>query len=217
MGLPERCAQVLHQPIGQIDGVGLAGLGGGPHGVFVEGDLGHHAGHGGDAERQRVRGFEHRLFIFLHILAVGQRQALEDDKQTVQCADHPAGFGPDQFRRVRVALLRQHGAAGRKGIRQTDKAERSIGPDDDFFRESGEMNRQNGRHGQIFQGEIPVRDTIQGIGHGAIKTERCRRHLPVDGKRRAGQGAGAQGALIGARPAIPDPASVPAQHLHIGQ
>ena len=43
-----------------------------------------HAGHGGDAQAQGVDGFEHRLLVLLHVLEIGQRQALHHDQQAAR-------------------------------------------------------------------------------------------------------------------------------------
>ena len=79
--------------------------------------------HRGKGEGQRVGRLEHRHLVLLHVLAVGERQALHDDQQAVEIGDEPAGLGAHQLGGVRVALLRHDRAAGGEGVREADEAE----------------------------------------------------------------------------------------------
>ena len=69
---------------------------------------------------------------------------------------------------------------------------------------------------QEFQREVAVGHRIHGIGHGVVEAELLRRHVAVDGKRGAGQGARAQGAFVQPQPRIGEPAAVPPEHLDVG-
>ena len=109
--------QHAHQPIRQVRGGGEASTGHGAHAGRVRLQVPHHAGHGGQAERERVRRVEHRLLVLLHVLGVGERQALHHRQQRHQRAGDAAGLGAHQLGGVRVALLRHDGAAGGVGVR----------------------------------------------------------------------------------------------------
>ncbi len=78
------------------------------------------------------------------------------------------------------------------------------------------MDGGDRRRAQGFEGEVPVGHRVQGIGRGPIEAQRLGRHLAVDGKGRAGQGGGAQGALVHPRARVGEAAGVAAEHLHIG-
>src|SRR3546814_10316294 len=69
--------------------------------------------------------------VFLHVLAIRQRQPLRDDEQRVERADHPPCLAADQLGGVGVALLRHDRAAGGEGIRQRDEAEAGRAPQHD--------------------------------------------------------------------------------------
>jgi hypothetical protein len=86
-----------------------------------------------------------------------------------------------------------------------------------LFGQARQVRGRDRRIRQEFQGEVPIRYGIQGIGHGLIEAERLGGRPPVDGKRGAGQGGGAQRALVEPCPGIVQPAAVAPEHLHIGQ
>src|SRR3546814_19379350 len=68
------------------------------------------------------------FLVFLHVLAIRQRQPLHDDEQRVERADHPPCLAADQLGGVGVALLRYDRSAGGEGIRQRDEAEAGRSP-----------------------------------------------------------------------------------------
>jgi hypothetical protein len=74
--------------------------------------------------------------------------------------------------------------------------------------------RAGGRQG--FQREIARRDAVQRVGGRPVEAEGGGRRVPVDGEGRAGQGRGAQRALVHPRPGVGEAAGVAAEHLHIG-
>ena len=78
------------------------------------------------------------------------------------------------------------------------------------------MGGADHRRGQGFQGEVAGRDAVEGIGGGAVEAQGAGGHLPVDGEGGAGQGGGAERALVHPRPGVVEAAGVAAEHLHIG-
>ena len=104
--LPERQAQRPHQPVGQI-GRGQVPLEAGrTHGLAVRLEISDQPDGGGERQLDRVGGEEGHLFVFLHILGVGQRQALHGQQQAGEGPENPPDLGAQQLGRVRVALLR---------------------------------------------------------------------------------------------------------------
>ena len=79
------------------------------------------------------------------------------------------------------------------------------------------MDGEHRRQAEELHGEVAVRDGVQGIGARAVEAERLCRHPAVDGKRRAGQGRRAEGALVEASAAVGGAAAVAPEHLHVGQ
>ena len=68
-----------------------------------------------------------------------------------------------------------------------------------------------------FEREVPGRDGIERIGHGAVEAQGCRGGVPVDGEGGAGEGGGAEGAFVQALPGIGEAGAVAGEHLHISQ
>jgi hypothetical protein len=106
---------------------------------------------------------------------------------------------------------------GGEAVRQLDEAELGRGPQHDLFGQPRQMHGRDGRRGQRLEHEVAVGDGIDGIGHRPGKAQRARRHLPVDGKRRAGQRCRPERALVEARARIGEAPPVARQHLDIGQ
>ena len=91
-------------------------------------EVAHHAGHGGDAERQGVERVERALLVLLHVLRIGERQALHHDQQAGQRADDAAGLAAHEFGRVGIALLRHDRGAGREPVRQRARSRTAASP-----------------------------------------------------------------------------------------
>jgi hypothetical protein len=76
--------------------------------------LGDHPGHRRDGQRQQRCRLEHRRLVVLHVLRIGQRQALHRDHQRGQAADDPPRMAAHQLGGIGVLLLRHDRAAGRE-------------------------------------------------------------------------------------------------------
>ena len=70
------------------------------------------------ASDKRVERVEHRLLVLLHVLGIGERQALHHREQRDEGAGDAAGLGAHQLGGVGVALLRHDRGAGGEGVRQ---------------------------------------------------------------------------------------------------
>ena len=214
VGIPEGHT-LFHQIVGAVGGVDEA-FGGGPAQLIHPHS--HGLVHGGEhiqAQGNRIHRVKNGLLILLHILVVGQGQALHDRQQAHQVAVHPARLTADQLGNIGVLLLGHDGGAGGIGIVQGDKAELIAGPQDDLLGEPGQMHHQNGQGRSQFQDIVPVGDAVDGVFRGLVKAQGLGRHKPVDGIGGAAHGAGAQGALIQPGLAVGKTAQVPGQHFGV--
>ena len=83
------------------------------------GTTAHPLQHRGAWPRGRARACRRRrtrLLVLLHVLVVGERQALQHDQQADQVPDHAAGLAAHQLGHVGVVLLRHDRAAGGEGV-----------------------------------------------------------------------------------------------------
>ena len=78
------------------------------------------------------------------------------------------------------------------------------------------MHGQDRAGPQEFQGEVAVGHGVHGVGRRPVEAQTRRRHVAVDGKRRAGQGRRAERRFVHAPAAVGEPAAVAAEHLHVG-
>ena len=217
MGLAEGQPQIAHQPVGEIrrgDEAAVAGL---AHGAGIGRQIADHAGHGGEGEREIVDRQEHRLLVLLHVLAIGQRQALQHHEKLHQRPDGLSRLAAHQLGRIGIALLRHDRAAGGEGIAQGHEAEALAGPEYQLLGEARKMGGEDGAGGQELDGEVAGRNGIHGIGHRPREAERGGRGRRVDGKAGAGERAGAERAFVQAAAAIGEASAVARQHLDIGQ
>ena len=215
--IAERQLQHAHQPVRQIGRGGEAGSGELAHPRQVRRHVAHHAGDRGQRQRPGLGRVEHRLLVLLHVLGIGERQALHHGQQRDQRAGDPPGLRPHQLGRIRIALLRHDRTAGGEGVRQPDEPPRRRAPDHDLLGEARQMHRRDRRGAQELQREVAVRHGIERIGGRPVETQRLRRHRAVDRERGAGQRRAAQRAFVQPAAAIGEPAAVAVQHLDIGQ
>ena len=171
----------------------------------------------GEAQLERVGGLEHRHLVLLHVLAIGERQALHHRQQRDQRAVEPPGLGAHQLGGVGVALLRHDRAAGGEGVAQRDKAEPVAAPEHDLLGKARQMRAGERRRGEEFDREIAVGDGIERICRRPVEAQRRGGRLAVDRERGAGQRRGAQRQFVEPPPAIGEPAAVAPEHLDIGQ
>ena len=69
-------------------------------------------------------------------------------------------------------------------------------PDHDLLGQAGQMHGRDGSRGQRLEREVAVRHGVERVGRRPVEAQRLGRHVPVDGKRRAGQRGGTQRALV---------------------
>ena len=166
MRLAEGDACLAHQPVCEVRRGCKARLGRAAHSPGLKFATCDHAFHCRDAEVEETCSLEHRGFVVLHVLRIGQRQALHRHHQRCKATHDPARMPPHQFRGIGVLLLRHDRTAGGQSIRQPDKAERLAGPEDQFFRQTAEMDRALRGGLQVIECEVAIRDRIQTVGGG---------------------------------------------------
>ena len=216
VGVAERQARLAHQPVGEVGGGRVAGSGCSAHAVGADGHVAHHPGHRGNREFQVFRGIEDLFLIFLHVLGVGERQALHDGQQCDERTVDASRLRADQFGRIGVLLLRHDRGAGREGVREADEAELRRRPDDDLLGKPRQVHGADCRNRQEFQRKIAVGYGVDGVAGGLTEAKRLSRHVPVDRETRAGECGGADRAFVQVFDGVAHPLPVPAEHFDIG-
>ena len=166
---------LLGQVVGAVGGVDKA-LGGGA--AHIGGQRGHGSQHrrdGAQAKLQRIHRIKNCLFVLLHILVIGQGDALHHDQQRVQIAVDAPGLAADQFRDIGVFLLRHDGRAGRKRIVQLNELELPAAPQDDLLAQAGEVHHAGGHGAAQLNAEIAVGHAVDGVAAGGGKAQLLRR------------------------------------------
>ena len=214
MGVAEGHA-FAHQVIRRVGRVGKAAGRRSRHPLVPEAHRGDHPGEEPQAGRRGIHRIEAALLVLLHILIVGQGNALHRRQQAKQRAVDAPGLAADQFRDIRVLLLRHDAAAGAVGVIDLHKAVLVAVPDDDLLAEAGKMHHDDGERREELEQVIPVRDGVHAVPRGSGKPEQRGRQRPVQGIGRPRQRAGAEGAVIHPAVNIRQPLPVSAQHLEI--
>ena len=147
------------------------------------------------ASIQVVGGVKDLFLVFLHVLGIGQRQALHHHHQRGIGAKDAPDLGADQFGRIGVFLLRHD----RDPVEnRSDSVTKRNCADDQITSSSARRLRcmaQIEATRQKLQREITVADRVQRIGRGPVKAQRLGGHLAVDRKGGARQRRRAQGAI----------------------
>ena len=217
MRLAEGHAGLAGEPVGHVRGGGKTRARRGAHGVATWRHVAHHAGHGGERQRQAGKRVEDLLLVLLHVLGIGERQALHDDQQRGEGAGDAAGLGAHQLGGVRVALLRHDRGAGGEAVGEPDEAELRRAPQHDLLGEARQVHGANRGGGKRLQREIAVRHGVERVGGRPVEAERHGGGAAVDRPGRAGERRGAQRALVQPPAAIDEAAAVAIKHLHIGE
>ncbi len=125
-----------------------------------------------------------RLLVLLHVLGIGQRQALERDQRAVRSPTIRPVLARIELGRVGIALLRHDRAAGGEAVRQarrsrTGRTTRSRSPPASRDRCTARMRRR--WPDEVRADEVAVGHGIDRVGRGAGKAQRPHgRHAPVD-------------------------------------
>lgn len=109
---PMRIAEgnaLFDEIIRTVGGVGKAACRARRHDVLAEGHRAKHRGENRQALEKRIACIEERLFVLLHILVIGKRNALHHRQQGKQIAVDTSGFAAQQLGDVRFFFLRHDG------------------------------------------------------------------------------------------------------------
>ena len=166
---------------------------------------------------ERRGGIEQRGLVLLQIAIVGERQALQGGEERNQRPRHPSRLPPHQLRHVGVLLLWHHRAPGREGVGQLEEAELVRRPEDEVLGESGEMHRGDGCGSQELDRRIAIGHRVDAVLADAREAQLTRQELPVEGKSRARERAGAERELVAALPAVAEACPITGEHLAIGE
>ena len=102
---PMRIAEgntLFDEIIRTVGGVGKAACRARRHDILAEGHRAKHRGENRQALEKRIACIEERLFVLLHILVVGKRNALHHRQQGKQIAVDTSGFAAQQLGDVRI-------------------------------------------------------------------------------------------------------------------
>ena len=207
---------LLHQVVGQVGGVDEAApgraehiLGNGLHG-------GHHGSGHGQAHLDGVYAIEDALLVLLHILVVGQRNALEGGEQGDEVAVDTTRLAADQLGHVGVLLLGHDGGAGGVGVGELHELELPAGPQNDLLREAGEVHHQEGAGGYELHREVAVGDAVQGVEDDAVEAQFGGLEAAVGVVGGSRQGAGADGGKVHAAAHVLQAVDVAEEHHGVG-
>ena len=178
----------------------------------------HHAGHRGEREREARKRVEDLLLVLLHVLRIGERQALHHDEQRGQRADDAAGLGAHQLGGVGIALLRHDRGAGGEAVGEarrsriaashqstisSAKRERCIGAIDAAASASSAKSRSETASSEFAVGRS--KPSALAVAFRSI------------GKRGAGERRRAERRFVQPPAAIGEAAAVALKHLDIGE
>ena len=127
----------------------------------------------------------------------------------------PAGFSACEFGDVGIFLLRHDAGAGTKRVRQLDEAESGAHPQNQFFRQSGQMRHDDSGRRAEFDGEVAVGHGVHGIFADAVETQRFGNERPVDGKAGSRQCRCSEGKPVYAFAAVGHPLAITLKHFKI--
>src|SRR6185369_12437342 len=112
-----------------------------------------------------------RLFVFLHILVVSEREAFQSCQQRQQIAKHASGFTADEFHRVGILFLRHQARTRCDRIAQFENSKLSSSVNDDVLGESREMDHDQRTRTQKLDAEITIADCIETVTRNGCETQ----------------------------------------------
>ena len=130
-----------------------------------------------EAQLERVGGVEQVLLVLLHVLVVGERQAVHHAVQPDQVRGQPRRLGPQQLGGVGVLLLGHDRRARGPGVGDLAEPELLAGPQHDLGAEPRQVRRAGGRRGQVVEHEVTVGDRVDRV-RGHAREAQLARHRP---------------------------------------
>ena len=208
---------LAHQVIGQVGGQ-QEGVGGGRlQPLATEAQVGQHGREDLQGAQQGIGRLEQGHLVLLQVAVVGQGEALQQGEHGRQVPGDAGRLGPGQFGQVGVALLGHDGRSRRETGRQLDEAELGAGPEHYLLGQAREVHQTGGGSSNELDHEVAAGDGVHRVGRDAAEAQLPRQEVAVYGVGDAGQGAGAQGKLVGPLAAVQQPPPVALQHPEVGQ
>ena len=115
------------------------------------------------AELDRVGGVEERLLVLLEVLAVGERQAVQDAGQRRVGGEHPRRLRPQQLGGVGVHLLGHDRGARGELLGRPAEAELARRPEHDLGADPRQVGGADGRGAEVVEGEVAVGDGVDRV------------------------------------------------------
>ena len=177
--------------VGQLGGIEVIALGGGVHAWGVELEFfDDGAGHS-EAHLHGVDGIEEGFFVFLEVLVVAEREALEYGGKGHIAPHDTSHFAANEFHGVGIFLLGHDGRTGGDAVAHLHEAEFCRGVEDKVFGEAAEVHHEEVGCVEHIQHKVPVADGIHAVAGDAFKTELLGEELAIDGIAGSGHGSGA--------------------------
>jgi hypothetical protein len=126
-----------------------------------------------------------------------------------------AGLAANQFRNIRIFLLRHDRRSCAEAICDIYKAESRIHPQNQFLGKSRQVHHDQRGAGGEFDGEIPVRNSIQGVFANAVKAKQFGNVFALDRVACSGQRRRTEWQTVHALAAIDQSVCVAFEHLEI--
>ena len=216
VGLAEGHA-LAHEVISQVGGGHEAAQAAGTHVVAVDAHGAHHARAHVQGVRHGVGCVEDWLLVLLHVLVVGQRDALHGGEQAHQVAVDAARLAARELGEVGVLLLRHDGGAGGVGVVHCDEAELVARPVHELLAQARQVHLRHRAGVEQVEEEVAVAHRVHGVLGDAREAQLLGHHGAVERVGGAGQGGTAQGAYVGRVIGVAQAAGVAREHPVIGQ
>ena len=134
-------------------------------------DAADHPARGGEAQLERVDRVEEVLLVLLHVLVVGQREAVHHPVQARSRWPTTRGaLARSELGRVGVLLLRHDRRARAHASGSSTKPNSSTGPQHDLGAQARQVGRAGGRGAQEVQHEVAVGDRVDRVGRDARRS-----------------------------------------------
>ena len=207
----------FHQIIGKVGGGGVSLRERREHVLGLDPNAADHVGVDRERVDHGVRRVEQWFLVFLIVLVVGQRLAFHEGEQRHEMAVDAPGLAAHEFGHVGVFLLRHDRGTGAEAVGEVDEADARTHPQNEFFRQSGQMRHQERARRAELDGKVAVAHGIQRVAADFIETQFSGNRLTVDRVAGSGQRCRTQRQAIQAAAAVLEALEVPAGHLEIGE
>ena len=214
--LAERHA-AAHEQVGDVGGRDHLVRGRAGERLAPEADRPEHPARGLQAQVERVDRVEQVLLVLLHVLVVGQREAVHHPVEGAQVRDHARRLRAQELRGVGVLLLGHDRGARGPGVRDLAEAELLARPQHDLGAQPRQVRRAGGRGGQEVQHEVAVGDRVDRVRRHGREAEVVGQHPAVGREVHARQRAGAERQVRGRAEHELEAPRVAAEHPEIGQ